>query len=91
MILAPESARIPEVFQCCVILGHPKEHEKIRFLPSTDYEYISYTLDIWYFFKIEMPISLIRKQRLTSRFSFLNVVDSYARKTVDLSTNNGWI
>ena len=24
-ILAPEFARIPEHFQCCVILGHPSE------------------------------------------------------------------
>ena len=32
-ILAPESARIPEHFQCCVILGHPTNqiHEEIQF------------------------------------------------------------
>ena len=29
-ILAPESARIPEHFQCCVILGHPTATTSFR-------------------------------------------------------------
>ena len=32
-ILAPESARIPNHFQCCVILGHPMAHAYAFMLP----------------------------------------------------------
>ena len=49
-ILAPESARIPEHFQCCVILGHPIDMQQLcelttrlpthYFLPSEEIEIV---------------------------------------------------